>query len=123
MRAARLTIMALLGLVLLSNPSMAHSHFGFGFGSGYYGDSYYGGNYGRGYYGGNYPYGGFYGPYGAPVYGAPVYNRTMVVPQGGIPVIPRAYGYIDDGEYRNYRDTSGAYIGRIALDSIPPGRW
>lgn len=53
-----------------------------------------------------------YGPAcGAPVYRAPVY----VAPN---PYQLNGYQYIDEGDYRNYRDAYGRYVGRVLLSDI-----
>ena len=112
MKTTKMMIIGLLGLALMTAPAQARAHFGFGFGSGFYGPLDYG-------YSGFYPYGGYYGG----PYGAPVYSRPMVVPSGGVPMIQGAYGYIDEGDFRNYRDAAGSFLGRVPLASIPAGRW
>ena len=108
MKLKKMLTIALLGLALLTPAAQARTGFGLG----------YGGFYGPGMYGGWYPYGGFSGPYGAPVY-----TRPMTVPRSGVPMIPGAYGYIDEGDFRNYRDTNSSFLGRVAIASIPAGRW
>lgn len=62
------------------------------------------------------------GVYGAPVYGAPVYGAPVYGAVGG-PMVPGAASFIDEGDFRNYRDAYGNYLGRVPLASIPPGRW
>ena len=52
MKTTKMMIIGLLGLALMTAPAQARGHFGFGFGSGFYGPLDYG-------YGGFYPYGGY----------------------------------------------------------------
>lgn len=110
MKNTKLKIIAVLGLALMLLPAQASAQFTIGLGGG--------GFYGPWGYGGLYPYGGVYG-----AYGAPIYSQPMVVPSGGVPMVPGAFGYIDEGDFRNYRDSSGAFLGRVPLTSIPTGRW
>jgi hypothetical protein len=73
---------------------------------GYANNPYYGGSYPGAYgYGSSYP--GAYGYRGA--YGAPVQSYGQ------------SYGassYVDEGEYRNYRDAYGNYLGRVHLSQV-----
>ena len=59
-------------------------------------------------------YPGYYSYYGAPVYGAPVYGYAR--PYAARTALPfGATSFIDEGDYRNYYDAYGHYLGRTAL--------
>lgn len=108
MTRSRLILFAVLALVLASNPvSAQHVGVSFGFGPSYYSPYY---------------FGSYYGPWGYP-YVPTVYRNPEVRPSGGVPMIAGAVSYVDEGEYRNYRDSAHAFIGRVPLRDIPSDRW
>jgi hypothetical protein len=113
MRHTRILALALLG-VLLAIPAMAQISIGFGTGRG----GFYPGLYNP-YYGGS-----FVGPLGYRYLDPyPVYRSPQIHPRGGVPMIPGAFSFIDEGDFRNYRDRAGNYLGRMPLSAIPSHRW
>ena len=57
------------------------------------------------------PYGGYYGGYpGVYGYARPAYGYPAA---GGLPF--GATSFVDEGDYRNYRDVYGNYLGRVPL--------
>jgi hypothetical protein len=107
MRPSRLILFAVLGLVLAVYPASAQ-HFSVGLGGGPFYSPYY--------------FGSYWGPWGYP-YVPPVYHNPEVRPSGGVPMISGAVTYVDEGDYRNYRDASHDYIGRVPIRDIPSDRW
>lgn len=131
MKTTQLFLAALLGLALLAPPAHARRHGGALAAAAVIGtaaalSSHH--HHHHGYYGGYYrPYGyyrsGYYGSYYDPYYAPRVYGAPVVLPTAGVPMVPGAVSYIDEGDFRNYRDAYGNYIGRVPLGSIPAGRW
>jgi hypothetical protein len=103
----KLIIAVVLGLLVSALPASAQVGFGIGYGPGYYGFPYYG------------SYGGVWG---YPMM-SPIYRSPEIRPSGGVPMIPGAVSYIDEGDYRNYRDAAGVYLGRVLLTEIASNRW
>lgn len=114
MRRSNLLTIALLGLLLAAIPASARTSFGIGFGN--YGP--YNSFYSPYWYGG-----GYYGPWGYPYVGPSTYRSPQIRPSSGVPMIAGATNYIDEGDYRNYRDDNDTYLGRYPLGSIPAGLW